>query len=225
MTQCKPFMLSLSKHCLFFRRQEGQPFDRLRANGIVRVTLALLLATSAPAANTLVHPAKPIKVAGSPLAVTPPQEWNRLGRAPGRHAEAWTLDGAPLNQLIFYGGIETGSPLYREHKRRQRPLPHFSSTMLLTDIPPLLESSYRVSLGTTLITLGRAEPVTFAGRRGIRFAYDFTVQSDEVHRQGEGWATIADGHLYMITFEAPAIHYFAAGIAAARAVAESATLP
>ncbi len=34
-----PFVLSLSKHCFSYGQQiqkEGQPFDRLRANGILR---------------------------------------------------------------------------------------------------------------------------------------------------------------------------------------------
>jgi hypothetical protein len=46
--------------------------------------------------------------------------------------------------------------------------------------------------------------------------------TDEVHRKGEGCVAIVDGRLYMITFEAPALHFFDAGIAPARAVVASA---
>src|SRR5579862_8384211 len=141
-----------------------------------------------------------------------------MGARPGSNGELWTIDGAPLNKLTFYGGIASGTPLFREVAKHDKPLPQFNSTMLITDIPGLVESSYRVAFDTNVISVDQIEPTTFAGFKGIRFAYDFTSPTDEVRRKGEGCAAIVDGRLYMITFEGPALHFFDAGIAPARAV-------
>ncbi|WP_076071651.1 hypothetical protein [Sphingomonas montana] len=189
------------------------------------ISLALALSTPAFAGNSLVPGGAPVAVAKSTLTVTPATEWNRLGARPGRNAETWTLDGDTLNDLTFYGGIADGQPIVREVSKKARPLPRFSGTMLLNDLPALFEQTYRVALDTPLMEIGRVEPTRFAGRPGVRFGYRFTRPDENVERMGEGYAAIVDGKLYMATFEAPAIHYFASGIDAARAVATSAVLP
>ena len=186
---------------------------------------ALFLSAPALAGNSLVPAGVAVTVARSALTVTPPTEWNRLGARPGRNAETWTLDGDTLNDLTFYGGIVEAQPIVREVSKRSRPLPRFSATMLLTDLPALFEQSYRIALDTPTMEIGRVEPVPFAGRKGVHFAYRFTRPGEDVWRLGEGYGAIADGRLYMMTFEAPAIHYFQDGIAAARTIAASATLP
>lgn len=142
------------------------------------------------------------------LAVTPPNDWNRLGAKIGRNAESWTLDGLSLNDLSFYAGIEEGKPLFREVDKRNRPLPKFTASMLPTDIVALFEGSYRVAAGTSLFEIGSVEPANFAGKPGVRFSYSFVQQGEEVRRKGEGTGAIISGKLYLVTFEAPTIYYF-----------------
>ena len=163
---------------------------------MIRLALfAVALACAAPAlaGNTLVEPGAPVAVAKSVLTVTPPSEWNRLGARPGRAAETWTLDGDTLNDLTFYGGIESGKPIIREVSKRHKPLPTFSPTMLLSDVPALLEQSYRIALDTPLVEIGAVEPMPFAGGKGVHFTYRFTRPDEDVRRLGEAWATIAGG--------------------------------
>lgn len=186
---------------------------------------ALFLApTAAIASNTLIPPKVAIAVAKSALTVTPDAEWNKMGARPGRNGEIWTIDGAQLNELTFYGGIVPGTPLFREVAKHDKPLPQFNATMLITDIPALVESSYRVAFDTDVISVDQIEPTVFAGAPGIRFSYEFTPPKDDVRRKGEAYAAIVDGRLYMITFEAPALHYFDADIGQARTVVASAAL-
>src|SRR4051812_11671770 len=165
---------------------------------------AVLLVTAGPAAagNSLIQPNAQVRVAGSALAVTPTRAWNKLGVHGGRSTETWTLDGDALNDLTFYGGIENNKPIFREADRRNHPLPKFSSTMLLADIPTLLENSYRAGRSVAVFRVERVEPEQFAGRAGVRFAYSFTAP-DGVRRRGEAHGAIMDGHLYLVTFEAP----------------------
>lgn len=187
---------------------------------------AVILAAASPAiAGFKIMPAgKPVLVAKSVLTVTPATDWNRLGARPGRNAESWTLDGLTLNDLTFYGGIPDDKPLFREVSKKEAPLPRFSKTMLAPDIAQLFESSYRVANQTSLMSIDAIEPASFAGTQGFRFKYTYTRQGEEVRRLGEANGAVVSGKLYMVTFEAPAIHYFDRDVAQSRMVAESARL-
>jgi len=183
-----------------------------------------LAAAPATAGYKLVPKGVPIAVAKSTLTVTPATDWNRLGARPGRNAESWTLDGLTLDDLTFYSGIANDTTLFRDSKKKTEPLPHFSSTMLAPDIAQLFESSYRVSIGTSLMSIDAVEPATFAGKPGFHFTYSFVIQGEEVRRKGEATGAVIGGKLYLITFEAPVIHYFDATRGAAKSVVDSATL-
>jgi hypothetical protein len=184
----------------------------------------LPVAAPVSAGNTLIAAGQRVAVAKSALTVQPDAEWNRLAAKPGRNAESWTLDGDQLNVLTFYGGIADGRTLFHEADRKMRPLPRVSATMLITDIPTLLENSYRVALGTATMTIERVEPATFAGNKGVHFTYGFSRQNESLHRRGEALGAIIAGRLYLITYEAPEIYYFERSAAAARVVANSARL-
>ena len=162
-------------------------------------------------------------VAKSTLTVTPDRAWNKAGR-PGRLSEAWTLDGLSINELTFYGGIIDGKTMFREVDKTNAPLPKFNKTMLAPDIATLLESSYRVALGTSLIKVDTIEPSTFAGAPGFKFTYSFAV-SDEVKRKGVARGAIIGDKLYMMTYEAPSIHYFNRDVSSFDKIADSARFP
>lgn len=183
-----------------------------------------LIATPVAAGNRLIAAGQPVTVAKSILTVTPAREWNKLGARPGRHSETWTLDGEALNDLSFYAGVAPDETLFHEVSRRHKPLPRVKATMLVTDIPTLVENSYRVALDVALFTVDAMEPMAFAGKPGIRFTYRFTRPQEDLPRKGEGRAAMIDGKLYLMTFEAPRLHYFDAGVAAFRQVADSAKL-
>ena len=178
--------------------------------------------SAAVAGNRLIEANAQVRVAGNAFGVTPARTWNKLGAQPGRGAEVWTLDGPALNEITFYGAIQSAQPIFRERNRREQPLPRFSSTMLLTDIPTLLENSYRAGRGITVYTTDRMEPTRFGGQNGVRFEYSFT--EDEVRRRGEGYGAIVNGRLYLITYEAPVIHYFDSSIEAYRQLVSSTTI-
>jgi hypothetical protein len=188
-------------------------------------TLALaLVASPALAGYKLMVTGKPVAVAKSGLTVTPSVDWNRLGGRVGRNAESWTLDGLSLNDVTFYGGIANNTTLFREVDKKNRPLPRFSSTMLLPDVAQLFEGSYRVANGTSLMAIDSIEPAQFAGNQGFRFTYSFTIQNEEVKRKGEARGAIVGGKLYMMTFEAPVIFYYDRDLPAYRAMADNARI-
>jgi len=190
-----------------------------------RCALLLAAATTpalALAGNSLVDAGRPVAVAHDTLTVTPDREWNKLGWRPGLRCDRWTLDGEALNAVTFCGAIESGRPMFREVSKHDQPLPHFSTTMLLTDVPDLVEKSYRIALGVSLMTIDSAEPAQLDGERAIRFRYTFTRQDEEVERHGEAVATIRCKKLYWISYEAPAIYYYARDLESWRRLAATA---
>jgi len=190
---------------------------------VTALALALALAPQMASAHRLMQPGEATSVARSEMTVTPTIQWNRHSQRPGQQAERWTLDGELLNDVIFFGGVENGTPLFREVSRRENPLPTFSSTMLPTDIPPLLETSLRITQNITSFDIASVAPATFLGAAGVQFEYRM-LGADDITRQGRAIASVIDGKLYMITYDAPAEYFYGRNVADVERIVASATL-
>lgn len=173
----------------------------------VYLALALIVSTGSATANSLVAPGPRAAIAKSSIVAAPASEWNKLTRNEGRNTEIWTIDGDELNKVTFIGGIAPGTPLMREVDKKNRPLPTVTANMLITDIPALLESTYRVRYGVSQMTIDSQEPATVGGQKGIRFTYSFT-RDDQVARKGEAIGAVIGGKLFMVAYEAPALYFF-----------------
>ena len=165
-----------------------------------------------------------VTIADSPLTVTPPRDWNRLDGNIGKHVETWTLDGGQLNDLTFFAGIEPGKPLVRERSKKREPLPRFSASTLLVELPELFEATYRSAKELADFRVTDVQPTRFLERDGVVFRYEY-VDRDDLTRQGEAQAAIIAGRLYMISFDAPRLHYFERNVEDYRRIARSARLP
>ncbi|MGR6328302.1 hypothetical protein ACU5AX_04495 [Sphingomonas sp. XXL09] len=191
-----------------------------------QATLAVALALAgAPvlAAHSLREAGKTVQVADSALSVTPTRDWNRLSGRPGRYAETWTLDGSQLNDVSFYANVPAGQPIIRARNRRRDPLPLFRADMLLADVPELLEGTYRTYKQIGSFSVTASSPARFLDHDAVQFSYAY-LDVDELPRRGEAIATIIDRHLYMITFDAPRLHFFDRSIGDVRALINSCRL-
>jgi len=186
---------------------------------MIAFALTASLLAGASFANSLISPGPQTKIARSSLSASPDMEWNRLSKRGGKNVEIWTLDGDELNAVTFYGGVEVGKPLLKEADKKNAPLPRVTSNMLITDIPALLESTYRIQLNTTQMSIDSQEPEKVGGHKGVRFTYSFVRQDDELQRKGEAVGAFVDGKLYLVTYEAPAIHFFDKDVAKFRQLA------
>jgi hypothetical protein len=113
--------------------------------------------------------------------------------------------------------------LVREKNKKRDPLPKFTKGTLLIEIPELLEGTYRTYKQIAAFQLLSTEPQNFLGQDGVTFTYQYT-DADGLTRKGEARAAIVASKLYMITYDAPRLHYFARSIDDFRAVASSARL-
>ena len=196
--------------------------QRPMQSAIFGIASLCLLATSADA-HKLREQGLTVKVADSEMSITPSRAWNRLSGNSGKNTESWTLDGGQLNDVTFYGGIEAGKPLIRERHKKRDPLPKFTSSTLPVEIPELLEGTYRTDKGIGAFQVLAIEPTQFLGSAGVKFSYSYT-DGDELVRKGEARGAVIRGKLYMITFDAPRLHYFDRTIADFRKLADTATM-
>ncbi|WP_066548952.1 MULTISPECIES: hypothetical protein [unclassified Sphingomonas] len=197
-------------------------FVALRA-AILALSLALLLTAGFADAHKLREKGIAVQVADSSLTVTPDRDWNRLDQKLGKNAETWTLDGEQLNDVTFFAGIEPGKPLVKERSKKRDPLPKFTATTLLIEVPELLEGTYRTYKRIGSFQVLDTQPTTFLGKEGISFSYQY-VDADLLTRNGEAKAAIIGGRLFMMTYDAPRLHYFAKDIEKFRSLAVSARL-
>lgn len=196
-------------------------FRTLRRTALL-LAAATLIAVPA-GANGYREKGKSVVIAGSPLRVTPPRDWNLLSIRPGKKAETWTLDGEQLNDVTWYVGIGADEPLIRETSRRQKPLPRLKQSTLLVEIPELLETTYRTERQVGDFQITGSTPDPFLGQPGIRFTYAY-VDNDHLPRRGEARATLVGGRLYMASFDAPRAYFFDRSLADFRALTDAATL-
>lgn len=174
----------------------------------VSLVAALVFQAGIAQANSLVAPGDHKGIAKSSIATSSTGEWNKLSRTDGPGVEVWTRDGDGLNKVSFFGGIASGSPIYKERNKKETPLPKVAANMLLPDIPALLEATYRSQYQVNRISIDSQEPVVISGKQAIRFTYTYVRNDDEVERKGEAVGAIANKKLYMVTYEAPAIFFF-----------------
>jgi len=191
-----------------------------KITALIAVT-SILSCEPALAGNSLVSPTAQTGIAKSSLSATPDGEWNRLGRRDGKFVELWTKDGDSLNKVSFFGGVPVGEALFKEVDKKNRPLPKVSDGMLITDIPTLLESSYRIQFDVRTMTIESQEPATLGGHPGLRFAYTFVSGNDEVERKGEAFGAVVKGKLYLVSYEAPSIYFFDKDLPAFRHLAST----
>lgn len=184
---------------------------------------AALTAPVALYANDLIKSGEPVAVAKSALWITPPRDWNKLSARPGKKAETWTLDGEQLNDISFYSDIAPGEPLLRERSKKRDPLPKLRPNSLLTDVPEFLEGTYRAHYGIAVFSLGTSKPAKFLNEPAIQFTYEY-VTPDELTRRGEAIAVLRSGRLFMITFDAPKLHFFDRNIEDYRSLVASAKI-
>ena len=190
-------------------------------NCILAAFCVAALTAGAANANAYREKGKVTKVADDAIAVTPSRDWNRLDVKPGKNAETWTLDGEQLNEVTFFGAVEPGQPLVKERSKKREPMPRLRATTLLVEVPELLQNTYRAYKKIGDFALTGIQPAGFLGKEGVIFTYDY-LDEDDLPRKGEARATLINHKLYMITFDAPRLHYFDRNIGDFRSLAYSA---
>ena len=164
------------------------------------------------------------KVGKSNLAVTAIGDWNRSTQRQTGESENWTQHGTGLDDLGFYMGIKKGEALFRQRDKKKDPLPKFDPAMLPTDIVEWFENSARIALTSAVFEVGAVRPAQLAGHPGVEMDFTYATEGDNLERKGTARAAVIGQRLYLITYDAPKLHYYDAGLPTALAVMNSARL-
>lgn len=185
------------------------------------LTLLLLAACQKPAVWTAVTPLESELPGG--LRVRGEAGWNRLDTHPtGTWNVRWTVNGDPLDRLWFFAGVPAGQPLVKVRGEVPKGAAVFKEGMQAEDVAELFESF--LSAGGSTFHRDRLAPHPFAGGDGFRFDYTLIRKADDVTLKGAAFGAVRGGRLYLIVFQAPRIHYFAALLPRAEAVVKSARI-
>ena len=157
-----------------------------------------------------------------PLGITPSQEWNTVpaGNSPGL-AKTWTANGTVLDSISFFVAVENGKPMMKGEK--EKPFPAFKADMLPHEIVELVQSSYAIELGATITETGTLRPRQFGGQDGFEFNFRF-ITPDELKRRAFVAGTVRDGRLFLVAFQAAALHYYDKHLASVSRMVDTATV-
>ncbi|MEJ8838915.1 hypothetical protein [Ramlibacter sp. AN1133] len=143
------------------------------------------------------------------LAVKLPEAWNRLSY-PGQPYEVWTQEGASLDQLRLWAGVQAGKPIMvlppAPSGQKAARAPTFTGKMTPDQLVSLFEIMYAADGSQVKIT--RIEPGTFAGAQGVRFEFLVIAKKTDLQVRGLGWAAERNGELYAATYHAPDLAFF-----------------
>lgn len=191
----------------------------------VAIAMALALAAQpAQAGWTRMETTKPADIGKGAMTVKPDTEWNRWSRRPSNKGEVWTKDGLYLNQLSFFGKIANGETIYKDRKKKDRPLPAFKSDMLLPDVAELFQSNFSIEHDITQFEVTEIVPAKLGGVDGLKLTYDYALPGERLQRRGEARMVIHKGQLYIVNFAAPKLHYFDHDIAEVRGMMDRVVL-
>ena len=157
------------------------------------------------------------------LVVDVDKVWNQFESTLNDGTPTWTQQGITVDALRFYVGLKDGAliaPTPSEPKG-QAPLA-FKAGMQAAEIVALFERLY--ARGGSTFALNKVVPMPFAGGNGYRFEFSSIRKADDVRLRGVGWFAVRNGELWAITYTAPRLAFFPAGIAEAEAIARSARI-
>jgi hypothetical protein len=161
------------------------------------------------------------KQAIGPVVILPESDWNRSSSAPGKQGVAWTHDGFELNRFEVYAAVPSGQPLFKDRAKKQNPMPKFDKSMLRPDWADFFEKSFRVQYQVSDFVMDEVSPAKLADTNAIHIRYHYSLPNDDLLRKGEVFIAVRDGNLYVVNFQAPALHYFESGVAEFRSMARS----
>lgn len=162
-------------------------------------------------------------VVGQRLLVDVVKDWNQFEYTLNDGTPTWTQEGIAVDALKFYVGLKDGAliaPTPSEPKG-QTPLT-YKSGMQAADIVALFERLY--ARGGSTFTLEKVGQVDFLGGSGYRFEFSSIRRIDDVRLRGVGWFAVRNGELWAITYVAPRLAFYPAGVGDAEAIARSARI-
>lgn len=154
-----------------------------------------------PAQPWLLVSAGTVEIAGGQYQVDTRIPWSARR---GPKGEAWTVDGTPLNLLVFQGGIEEGDALTKDEQGTAYPA--FRKSMSPVEIVELVLGTLALS-GARVSPARNVVPVPFGPTEGFRFETDLVV-GPGMEKTALVTGAVLEEKLYLIFFAAPSRFFY-----------------
>ncbi|MES2127595.1 MAG: hypothetical protein V4463_10010 [Pseudomonadota bacterium] len=143
------------------------------------------------------------RLVGERLTVTLDGAWNHVSSKwmNGPHAQTWTMDGLPLDQMLIYSGLQNDEAVHADLNDSGKKAFKFRADMQPDQIVALFEGM--LTRDGSTFKLKQLSPAPFAGAKGFRFQYTLTRKSDNLELTGIGGGGVDKGALYAIVYQAP----------------------
>lgn len=128
--------------------------------------------------------------------------------------ELWTIDGAPLNQLVIISRVKPGEHVFlgTRERKSQPDGPWFRAGMRPDEVRDIILDGLRGG-GWANVRASDLRPAKFGALPALRFDLDMDNPSGLVYR-GLVTAAEKDGRLTLLVWVAPAEHYYGRDIEA-----------
>lgn len=146
------------------------------------------------------------QVIGERLQVKVTGPWNHFSSPLLAPAEAWTMEGLPIDQLLIYSGVKDGEPIHPISSGTGGKSFNFRSNMQPDEIVAMFEGA--LTRDGSTFKLAKLEPSSFAGTKGLRFEYAIVRKIDGVPLSGVGFAGVSNGELFAMLYSAPRMGFF-----------------
>jgi len=173
--------------------------------GLLAVILAVGVAGCATRQMAKVEPGE--RLVGERLEIKVDGPWNQLDATVLAPAQAWTMEGLPIDQLLIYSGVKDGEAIHPVARGSSAKSFNFRSNMQPDEIVTMFEGA--LTRDGSTFKLAKLEPSAFGGAKGLRFEYAVIRKIDNVQLSGVGFATVSDGELFAMLYSAPRLGFFA----------------
>src|SRR4051794_3029338 len=104
---------------------------------------------------------------GDRLQIKVDGPWNHLDTTLLAPAQAWTMEGLPIDQLLIYSGVKDGEAIHPIARGSSAKSFNFRSNMQPDEILAMFEGA--LTRDGSTFKLAKLEPAAFGGAKGLRF--------------------------------------------------------
>lgn len=156
------------------------------------------------------------------LVLNVASSWNRFERGQSDNTPTWTKEGITVDALQFYVGIKDGE-LITPNERNSKDAPlAFKAGMQPAEVVGLFQAMH-TRTGSTF-SLDKLEPSEFVGVKGFRCEFSVTRKVDDVMLRGVAYGAVRNGELFLISYTAPRLAFFAKYVQQVDALARGASV-
>lgn len=156
------------------------------------------------------------------LVLNVASSWNRFERGQADNTPTWTKEGITVDALQFYVGVKEGQVISSGPRDSKDAPLTFKAGMQPAEVVALFQAMH-TRTGSTF-SLDKLEPTEFVGSKGFRYEFSVTRKVDDVMLRGVAYGAIRNGELFVISYTAPRLAFFAKYVQQVEALARGATV-